>query len=574
MGTHDMTEAEHLRARRGGRASAGGCVVAGAAFLTAVALATPASAQRFGGPGVIGDLDPTLTFKTDYLGYAASVSPRAAYSSNINLAPDGFEEEEVIVSNLFTGNAIYSTKRFTGLIQGDLDVSYLTEAEDVNVNQQIGGVGTATIAENLFYFDVSGSTSRQLVGDNARFSQNINAARNQQVNVHSFALSPYLNRRFDDGSSAEIRYRFSQVFVDDDAPAGGFLNDSQSQELIGVYDTGERFGDLTLRVTAYGARTDESGSQFSPEFEYEQGTIIGEAEYALTPKFALTGSLGVDEVRSDAPEALIPTDELSGLNWLAGFRYRPSRRTDLLVQYGERFGGDYVNAQLSYALSPRVRVTASGSRQFLTRAQAIDSNFARAQRTVLDFADQLRNSQEGLSPAGIIQGANGLGNQFRAFQAVGVGVSEQYSAGIVAAYDRTQFSANAFYADDDFNFRNIETIGGNANVDHRLSRRITVYGSAFFRLVDTTVDLDQCLAEPALFGIDVMTPGVTAIASCNALSGVNGEFNTAGGRIGARYQIFRNLAAFGEFNHTQRFSDEPQLEFDENFALAGIILDF
>ncbi|MEO1014167.1 MAG: hypothetical protein AAFX08_03165 [Pseudomonadota bacterium] len=562
-GTHEIAPRRHICAAH----------ALAAAALASVPQIAPVAAQQFGGPGVIGNLEPTLTFKTEYLGYAASVSPRAAYSSNINLAPDGFEQDEYFVSNLISGNAIYSTKRFTGLIQGDLDVSYLTDSDDVNVNQQIAGVGTATLAENLFYFDVSGSTSRQLVGDNARFSPNINAARNQQVNVHSFALSPYLNRQFDDGSTAEVRYRFSQIFVGDGNLAD-LLNDSQSQELIGVYDTGDRLGDLTLRLTAYGARTDESGSRFAPEFEYEQGSIIGEAEYALTPKFALTGSLGVDEVRSDAPEALIPTDDLSGLNWLAGFRYRPSRRTDLLLQYGERFGDDYINAQFSYTISPRVRFTAGGTRQFITRAQNVNSSFTNTQRSVLDFAEQLRLSDEGIAPTGVIRSANAFGNQFRVFQTIGVGASEIYNASLIASFDRTQFNLNTFYANDDFNFRVIETIGGGVNVDHRLSRRASVYANVFYRFADTSVDLDQCIAEPGFFGIDVTTPGVNAVDGCTAFAAVNGTTDTVGGRIGARYQIFKNVAAFGEYARTQRFSEQSILEFEENFVQAGIILDF
>lgn len=538
----------------------------------AVAAATSASAQR--GGTVNNDLSPTLTFDTDYLGYAASVSPRIAYSDNINLAPDGFEDGAAILSNLFSGNAIYSRKAFTGLIQGDLDVSYLPDDGDFNVSQQIAGVGTLTLSENLLYFDVSGSTSRQLLGDNARFSPNVNAGRNQRTNVHNFALSPYLNTRFNDGSAAEVRYRFSQVFVDNDL-AGAFFNDSRSHEVAVGYDTGEIFDDLNVKLTAYGARTNEYGSTLVPEFEYEQGTLLAELEYALTPRFALTGAVGYDEIDSNAPPELIPAAQLSGINWLAGFRYRPNRRTDILLQYGDRFGDDYINASFSYVISERLQFAASGSRFFQTRAQAINSQFALSQRRVLDFAENLRNSGEGQSPNGIIRAATDVVDRFGGgAQTIGVGTSNTYTASLFGEFGRTTVGVSAIYSDDDFSFRAIETIGGSMNVQHQLARRITLYGDVFYRFADTSIDIGQCVANPQLFGFNPATPGLTPAAACLNFALSNGETNTVGATLGGRYQLYKNLSAFAEYSYTNRFSPRPQLEFVENFVQAGIVLDF
>ncbi|MEM6536589.1 MAG: hypothetical protein AAF668_02535 [Pseudomonadota bacterium] len=543
-----------------------------AAFI--IAAGSSASAQLNG--LLNNDIAPTLTFDTDYMGYALSVSPRVGYSDNINLSPDGFEEDEILLSTLLSGNAIFSSNRFTGIVQGDLDVTYLTDLDEVNANQQIAGVGTFTLADNLVYFDVSGSTARQLVGDNARFSRNLNAARNQRVNVHSFALSPYLNRQFEDESAVEVRYRFSQVFVqDDDSVAQGFLNDSRSQEVFVGYDTGRKLDRLNVKLSAYGTRTNEFGAVFAPEFVYEQGTLLSEISYQLTQNFALTGSVGYDEIDSDLSEDIIPTDELSGLNWLAGFNYRPSRRTNILLQYGERFGDDYINGLIDYQINRRVSFQASASRFFQTRAQSVNSQFEVSQRRVLDFADQLRQNDEGASPNGVIQSANLVFNRFGGgAQAIGVGVSDVYQASLIGVFGQTTASASAIYANDDFSFREIETFGGEVNLSHQLSRRSSLYGNVFYRNADTSIDVDGCIATPQLFGFDTTLPEFSADASCNALSQENGVTDILGFTAGGKYQIFRNLAAFAEYSYTTRLSDNDLLKFDENFVQAGIVLDF
>ena len=559
----------HKRATRLSRAQA----AAGAA-VGVFAIAPHAAQAQLGAAGNTTPAAP-LTFKSNYLGYAASVSPRVAYSDNLQLLPEGGEDGAVIGSVVLNGSGIYSTNRFTGLISGDLDLSYLGGDQNTFVvNQRIGGAGTATIAENIAYFDVAGSSTRQLVGDNARFSQNLNAARNQQVNVHSITLSPYFNRELKNGALAEVRYRFSQVFIDENENNAfqGFLNDSRTQEVQATYNTGQSIERLKLGASVYGARTNESGALFAPEFEVEQGTVVGDAQYSVTERFALTGTVGFDEISSDAPEQFIPDDELSGVFWRGGVRLKPGRKTDLLFEYGERYGDDYFSGSINYAISPRLRFNARADRLFLTRAQAVNSQFLLNQRGVLDFASDLREGSA-LSPEGVIQSSNNL-NQGVQFQTLGIGASNVVSAGLVGAYDRTQLSVNFIYQDDDFGFRQIQTIGGDVGINHQLSRRLSAYGSLFYRFADTSVDFNQCVENPALFGIDPNNPLFNPVLTCAGFVAQNGETDTVGGRIGARYQFYKNVSVFGEYSRTQRFGDTALLRFKENFVQAGLTLTF
>ncbi|MEL6360801.1 MAG: hypothetical protein AAFR21_06915 [Pseudomonadota bacterium] len=534
-----------------------------------------------------------LSFKTNYFGYSAGVSPRVGYSDNIQLAPDGLGDDQFFVSNVFTANAIYSTRRFTGLFSGDLDLTYFTgdrgrnfagvddagnpvfqDPSNFAVNQNVGGIGTFTVAEDLAYLDVSGSSTRQLIGDNARFSQNQNAARNQRANVNTVSISPYLAREFSNTSEAEIRYKFSKVFIDEnqDSQFNNFLNDSQSQEVWLTYNTGDSIDRLTLGFTAYGNETEEDGSIIAPAFDFQQGTLIGTAEYAVTERFALTGAVGYDDIESDAPEEFIPDDELTGVFWRGGFRARPGRKTDLRIEYGERYGDDFINGRLTYDISRRMLFRADASREFQTRAQAVSTRIDSLGRRTLRFAERLREG-EALSPDALVATASRVNNSIDA-QTIGLGVSNRVSASLLAQLDRTSLTAVLGYDDTDFGFRAIETFTGNIQAQHRLSRKTSAYGDLFYRFADTSVDVNQCIAEPGLFGLDVAFPGFDPQVACTNFANQRGETNTIGGRIGLQYQIYRNVSAFGEYSYTNRFSPEPQLEYSENAISAGLTLSF
>ncbi len=545
-----------------------------------VLLATSAAAAVLGAAAVAQEQDTgpqaQLRFRNDYFGYGLSVGPRVTYSDNINLSSGANKDSEVAGSIATNGSAIYSTNRITAIIDGSLDVSYLVDQGRLVASQDVGGVGTVTIADNLLYFDVAGSTSRQLAGENARFSRNINAGRAQRVNVHNLAFSPYLNRRFDNGSAAELRYRVSQVFIGDNNNAfdQSFNNDSRTQEAIATYQTGERFDRVEIGLTAYGNKTREFGSSVIQDFEYEQATGLAELQFAMTERFALTGAVGYDEVGTDAPPEFIPADQLSGFFWRAGFRARPGRRTDVRLEYGQRYDDDFINADIRYDLSNRLNFSASASRSFRTRAQAVSTNYEALQRRTLDFVDRLRQGEAG-DAEGIIDALTRSNRQGFSAQNIGFGVANEANARLSAVLGSSSTaSLYGFYNDTDFSFRRITTYGGGVGVQHQLSRRLSAFGDLFYRYVDSTADVTSCLADPRLFGFDTTLPGFDPMAACDSLAETEGVTNTVGGRIGASYRIARNVSAFGEYSHTERFSENPLLEFGENTATLGLQVDF
>ena len=566
-----------------------------APFRLKAALAAGASLAVLGSAGVasaqVQQPSAPLQLRTDYLGYSASASARVGYSDNINLQRDELADSELFLSTLLTGGAVVSTPRVTGLLLGDLDLSYLTDQNDFVVNQNISGTSTFTAVDNWLYLDISGATTRQLVGDNARFSGNINAARGQRANVHSYSASPYVYHRFADLSSAEVRYRFTQVFVDDSNQefnpfGGGAFNDSRSNEVLASYESGGLLNRARFRITAYGNDTSEdtqevifddgSGPQVLSDFDYRQGAVTGDVEFAVNQSFALSGAVGYDEIDTDGlAELFFDEEELSGVFWRAGFSATPGRRSSVRVEYGERYGDDFINASVNYRISSRLIFTADANRTFRTRTQSVSSQFRTTSRAALDFADRLREGQE-LSPRGVIEAANffsgGLGGGFA--QTTGVAVTDAASAFLRGGFGRTNLSLGGFYTDEEFGFRQVETYGARFEVRRRLSRRLTAYGNVDYRRADTTVDTATCEANPVVFGFDTTDPLFDAVTQCANLATNNGVTDTVIARIGGAYRLFQDASLFVEGTRADRFSPNELLEYAENSILVGITLDF
>ena len=526
--------------------------------------------------------DPEVKFRNDFIGYALALSPRVSFTDNINLNPDGARDSEVIVSNQISGGAIASTRRITALAIGDIDFSYLADANDFVVNQNVGATATIEGVENWLYLDASAQSSRQLIGDNARISGNINAARNQRASVNTFSVSPHISHKGANDTEASLRYRFSKVFVDDDnsafgAIANNFLNDSTTQEVAGTFSSGTLLNRVRFSVGVYGAETVEEGSGVFPEFEFRQGAINGTAEYALTPKFSLSGAIGYDEVDTRrAADQFFDDEELSGFFWRAGFISRPNRRTSVRAEYGKRFDGDFIDADVQYSATERLSFSAGASRVFQSRAQNVDACFQSAQVSAFTYAEALRAGGE-QSPRNIIQAANSYVRDIQgtSAQTVGVGVVNTAFGAVSYSRRRTNFSLSGSYDDSDFGFRTITAYGINANVNRRVSRRTNAYANVSFRHTNTEVDQATCIANPEIFGIETLVLGIFNPAdACAALSLDGGGTDTLIGRVGASYQMYKNVAAFGEYSHSERFSPSSALEYSDNVITAGITLSF
>lgn len=533
------------------------------------------------GEAQVSQANAPLTMKNNFLGYSAGLSTRATYSDNINLQSGALKNDEFIISTSLTGGVIVSTRRVTAIVRGNLDLSYLADQSDFVVNQRIGGTSTFTVADDWLYFDLSGSTSRQLAGDNARFSSNVNAARGQRANVHSYVASPYVYHQLSNQSVVEMRYRFSQSFIGDTNTgtnlfAGLTRNDSKTHEVLASYQSGGLLDTVRFRVSAYGSDTTEDATAPFPDFGYRQGSITGDAQFALSTQFSLSGSVGYDEVETQgASSVFFNNAALSGVTWRAGFTAQPGPRSNVRFEYGERFGDDFIDADISYEMTNRLVLTARASRSFRTRTQSVSSAFRTNQLQTLAFADRLNQGGGALSPGAIVDSANYVAGSVNGLtaQTNGVAVSDSVRASIRGDFGRSIVSVDGFYNDDNFGFRQVETIGGSMRLSRQMSRKMTGTGSLTLRNADTSLDTTTCVSNPLFFGFDPTDPLFNAVVDCAALAASNGATTTLLGRIGVSRTVYKNVSAFLNVTHAERFSENAQLEYGENTVMIGLTLD-
>lgn len=544
-------------------------------------LAAFAPSAGFAQSSGFDQISAPLRLRSSYFGWGASVTASAGYSDNIDLRSDGLREGSFIQSNTFSGSAVISTPRFTGVASGDVTLSYLSKArEKFAVDQRVGATTTTTLADNLLYLDVSGSTSRQLLGENARFSANLTSARGQQVNVSAVSASPYLHRTFPNGAKGELRYRFSQVFIGDtraDANPfrGGLLNNSTTQEASAIYQTEDLFERLQIVASAYGDSTVEKGSTFAPEFRYRQGTGGLTVRYSLTDQFALSGAVGYDKVvtRSGFASSSFNDEALTGVYWRGGFTARPGPRTLLRAEYGQRYGKGFVSGEFSYDLSKRAQIYASADRRLDTRARGVDSQFSEFQQSTLSFVDRLRDGGS-VDARQVADLASQLASRGQSSQSIGIGTFNTVTGGLRGVWGRTTVNASGAYEKADFGFRTVRSYDANLFIERRLARRLSIYSNGFYRRSKSDFDPTICETNPFLFGFSANTPGFDPVAACQSFALQNGRTDTVGGRFGARWRIYENLSAFGEYSHTKRFGGGSDLRYDENAVLAGVKLDF
>ncbi|MEK7265385.1 MAG: hypothetical protein AAB227_04715, partial [Pseudomonadota bacterium] len=247
--------------------------------------------------------------------------------------------------------------------------------------------------------------------------------------------------------------------------------------------------------------------------------------------------------------------------------------TDILLKYGRRYDGEFINGSLSYDISQRLRFHASADRTFTSSSSSSANRYQALQRTTLDFVDQLRAGGTG-DPTGVLDSLTRVARQRIGAQQIGIGVANDVSAGLSGAYGRTSVGLTGNYHDVDYGFRQLKTIGAGISAQRTISRKMSAYTNVFYRRVDAAADTAGCIADPASFSLDVTVPGFDAAAACASLIGFQGNFDTVGGRLGIAYRLYQNVSAFGEYGHTERFSQNPQQEYSENTVTAGLQLEF
>ncbi|MEE9329236.1 MAG: hypothetical protein V3V30_03795 [Parvularculaceae bacterium] len=425
-----------------------------------------------------------------------------------------------------------------------------------------------------------------------------------------------------------------------------YLNDSESTENLVEFRTGGMFDRLQALFNFQEIDVVEDGSEILPSVSYDQRSYEGRFDYALSRKFSISVTYGEDEIETETQReirdpllvggaldiiqvpwfnslgdrqtdlfgnptfrdsvVLVPEDQariettsgaldserLSGPFWNAGFIFRPGRRTYIRAGFGERFGGDWLNASGRYMLSPRLTFVLQANRSLQTGLTGTQSSTRVLQQQTLQFVDQIRSTQKQtsndlLETALSYSGGFGNYNQIQS----GLSTSNAASAGVFYKSGHSEVSFNVSVSDDDFGFEKIDSTSAVLNIERRINRQVKGYGGIEFNQYTRNLDntgnvLDDFNACRQALQTDPLyaAAGPQRLADfCLDPSELNGDSTSMKYQFGLEYALKHNLSGFSEYTYAVRDSIAfgagagtlgQNFETDEHVLTAGIRYSF
>jgi uncharacterized protein (PEP-CTERM system associated) len=421
--------------------------------------------------------------------FTPQVELRETYSDNVALLPDNVAQGSWVSQLSPSFSLIENGPRLKLNANGRWN-SYAYSNSDApnlrNSDSQYNANGQANLVDQLLYMDGSATRSRQTISafgpiGNNGFSDNNNGE------IRTWRLSPYLRHRF--GSTAELEVRYSRDSV---SGGGAGYGDSMASTRSANLNGASTGGNLGWGLSYYHQDLNEQYAGHS-----SMQSSVANLRYSLTRHFALTTSAGYDDY-----EYQVATGSTSGRSWTAGFDWEPSTRTSVKANWGHRYFGktgsldaayrtQHTNASLIYS----DQVTTS-RQQFLLpaafdTAALLDNLFAAtypdpAQR---QLAVQAYIAQLGL-PARLNDSINFLSNRYErdrrlqgnlAFRGARSGLvftvfTDRRNALSLAETD------SALLGNQLSNFNdNIKQRGASTSFDYRLSQRTTANASVYLQ---------------------------------------------------------------------------------------------
>ena len=242
------------------------------------------------------------------------------YSDNVSLTPLGTERSEFITQLTPGLTVIGDGPRLK--LRADYELQNFAYARQgsVSSHHQLNGVADAELVDQLFFLNGKASVSQQPISPFGTQSvSNANQITNR-TEIKTFSVNPYLQHRFGSAAIAEMRYAHDTVTSD----SAGF-QDSNSDSLRFSVDSGTAF-----RTVGWSWRYSRQDTDYENANSLRTEETAASLRYLLTPRFALTSSIGYEKSNYLSLGA-----RPQGSFWQAGINWAPTSRTNLEASGGE-----------------------------------------------------------------------------------------------------------------------------------------------------------------------------------------------------------------------------------------------
>jgi len=307
---------------------------------------------------VVPSLEVDETFTDNALG--TSSNRRADFYTTVS--PDLFVSDE--------------SARLQGFLNLNPQVIYYAENSSQNqilVNAQTNG--TAIVIPERLFFDAQGSIGELARSGIRGFGNEAQIPANDRVQQYAYSASPYAFIPFDSSTSAEVRYRISQVLFSGNT--GAIVSPLTGLPLAPISNSMQNEAFAKLKTTALSDRallslTGDFDDFSAPgtEFASQNLTVAAGASYLIGHALWATGSVGFE--RLIFPD--LPILNFSGPTWEVGGRYAPSDTRLVALSFGSYEGRLGFRGDLKYAVTQIVSIFATYSQQIQTPQQAVIQN--------------------------------------------------------------------------------------------------------------------------------------------------------------------------------------------------------
>lgn len=486
------------------------------------------------------------------------VSASATYSDNVNQSASNAEDGWSLGVSPGFSLSSHGSRRVQAVVQYNLSaVTRFGGDKSDDLYHNLNAAGKAELIEDFLFLDANAAVSQQLtslLGSLADVSVN----DSNHSTVGTYSISPNVIKRLGTFAVAQARYTASGSIFQNNVAA-----DSSVNAFTASLSSGTRFNDASWSL-GYSLR--KANNRNAPSATYNEDVTLenayAQAGYALSRKFRVFGTVGKDW------NDYLSSTGTSGSSYSVGFGWSPSRRTSIEASAGERYFGK----TFSFAGSHRTRATnwtlrysedvSDITQQFLEQSSRI---FWVCNGNLVETTPDLNPPQGQTGCLGPIT-AGQLANYYSSY---GVSIADLVAAGLLNIS-----SANGIYviksltAGMSWNIGRLD-IGLSAQDTRRLyqilsdaeDRIQSVSGSVGYRLTPL-ISLSSSLA-------------LTRNSVDSALTGAAArEDDLLSLSVGVNRRFTKDLNGALTFRHTQRDSNDPNADFDENSLTATANLRF
>jgi uncharacterized protein (PEP-CTERM system associated) len=417
--------------------------------------------------------------------------------------------------------------------------------------------GDMEVAQDLLYLSAGGIITSLNRDRRGPISLNPDLNFQNQTHVFSGYITPSIRQRFGTFADAELSYTLRGLATNDDqifnlTPRGGTdfdfrlppESDSYGHDVSLAFTSGENF--RRFRWTLTNSFSHDRRDILNEVFRSYQTVLDG--EFVLSRSLSLLGSVGYSDQRVTSDTSFTNTTRFvtyddSGVTFDGGLRWSPSRRTDVSLRMGRRYGSTTVNANGTWQPIQGIGLNLSYNDTIDTFGRLFTSQIGGVSVSQLQYGGGFGNNRNRVGVFDLIglDPVTGLPFVFGA-QSINNATTRARSGQIGVTIDRAKWSGNVAFFLDRRRLLSFTPLPGQPPVDPR----VFVNNDENYGI---TTGLERKVSSRASWIL-----GATVVRSRYALSNNRTDW-LYGGNLGYRHRLSEKVSADVSLSHTSRDSN-------------------